>query len=51
MGARNPAFDVRLPTSQTGYVLDLGGVFVRDFHTGERRYGTIKDVGDAFWKN
>jgi trimethylamine--corrinoid protein Co-methyltransferase len=47
LGARDPARDVALPRSTTGYVLDLGGVFTRDFHTGERRYATLQDNDDA----
>ncbi|OQY08351.1 MAG: hypothetical protein B6I22_01005 [Desulfobacteraceae bacterium 4572_123] len=48
MAARNPQFDVALPTSNSGYVLDLGGVFTLDFHTRERRNGTLQDNADAF---
>ena len=47
LGARDPARDVALPRETTGYVLDLGGVFTRDFHTGERRYATLQDNNDA----
>ena len=47
LGARDPARDVALPRATTGYVLDLGGVFTRDFHTGERRYATKQDNDDA----
>jgi trimethylamine--corrinoid protein Co-methyltransferase len=47
LGSRDPARDVALPRETSGYVLDLGGVFTRDFHTGERRYATIQDNNDA----
>jgi len=47
LGSRDPARDVHLPRDSSGYVLDLGGVFTRDFHSGERRYGTVQDNGDA----
>ncbi len=47
LGGRDPARDVALPRATTGYVLDLGGVFTRDFKTGERRYATLQDNNDA----
>jgi len=47
LGARDPARDVALPRSTSGYVLDLGGVFTRDFKSGERRYATMQDNDDA----
>jgi trimethylamine--corrinoid protein Co-methyltransferase len=47
LGGRNPERDVALPSPFSGYVLDLGGVFTRDFHTGERRYATLQDNNDA----
>jgi len=47
LGARDPSRDVALPRDTTGYVLDLGGVFTRDFRTGERRYATLQDNDDA----
>jgi trimethylamine--corrinoid protein Co-methyltransferase len=47
LGGRDPARDVELPRSTAGYVLDLGGVFTRDFRTGERRYATLQDNADA----
>jgi trimethylamine--corrinoid protein Co-methyltransferase len=48
LGARNPKFDVALPSTQTRYLLDCGGVFTYDYKTGERRYSTLKDCSDAF---
>jgi trimethylamine--corrinoid protein Co-methyltransferase len=47
LGGRDTARDVALPRPTAGYVLDLGGVFTRDFHTGERRYATLQDNNDA----
>jgi trimethylamine:corrinoid methyltransferase-like protein len=44
LGARNPAFDFRLPAPVTGYGMDGTAAFVRDFETGERRYGTQHDI-------
>lgn len=47
LGGRTPEFDAPLPSPASGYVLDLGGVFTRDFRTGERRYATLQDNEDA----
>ncbi len=47
LGGRTPEFDVPLPSPTSGYVLDMGGVFTRDFRTGERRYATLQDNADA----
>jgi trimethylamine--corrinoid protein Co-methyltransferase len=47
LGGRTPEFDAPLPSPVSGYVLDLGGVFTRDFQTGERRYATAQDNADA----
>jgi trimethylamine--corrinoid protein Co-methyltransferase len=47
LGARDPARDVILPSPSSGYVLDLGGVFTRDFHSGERRHAREQDNTDA----
>jgi len=47
LGARDPSRDVVLPRPTAGYVLDMGGVFTRDFHTGERRYATLQDNADC----
>lgn len=44
LGARNPAFDYPLPSPVTRYGMDGTAAFVLDFHTGERRYGTLKDI-------
>ncbi|HSR21859.1 MAG TPA: trimethylamine methyltransferase family protein, partial [Anaerolineales bacterium] len=43
LGARVPEHDVPLPSACTGYVLDNGGIYIRDFKTGERRATTLQD--------
>lgn len=47
LGARNPAYDFTLPTPHTRYGIDGTAAFTLDFHSGERRYGTSKDIEDA----
>jgi trimethylamine--corrinoid protein Co-methyltransferase len=47
LGGRTPEFDAPLPSPSSGYVLDLGGVFTRDFRTGERRYAVLQDNEEA----
>ncbi|MCX7607956.1 MAG: trimethylamine methyltransferase family protein [Anaerolineales bacterium] len=47
LGARNPTYTYLLPSSITRYAMDGTGSFVIDFLTGERRYGTRKDIADA----
>ena len=42
-GARVPDKDIVLPSTLTGYVLDNGGIFTRDFRTGERRKANEQD--------
>jgi trimethylamine--corrinoid protein Co-methyltransferase len=42
-GARVPEKDFALPSTFSGYVLDNGGIFTRDFKTGERRNGSAQD--------
>jgi len=42
-GARVPDKDIVLPSTFTGYVLDNGGIFTRDFRTGERRNANAQD--------
>ena len=44
LGARNPAYDYPLPSQVTRYGLDGTAAFALDFHTGERRYGTLQDI-------
>jgi trimethylamine--corrinoid protein Co-methyltransferase len=43
LGARNPANDYPLPSQVSRYALDGTGAFVKDFYTGEHRYGTDLD--------
>jgi trimethylamine--corrinoid protein Co-methyltransferase len=47
LGARNPAYNLPLPTSNTRYGLDGTAAFALDFQTGERRYGTSTDIEKA----
>ena len=42
-GARVPEKDFALPSTFTGYVLDNGSIFTRDFKTGERRVASEQD--------
>jgi trimethylamine--corrinoid protein Co-methyltransferase len=44
LGARNPAYQLTLPTPFTRYCIDGTAAFVVDFETGERRYGTTRDI-------
>jgi trimethylamine--corrinoid protein Co-methyltransferase len=44
LGARNPAYNYRLPSSVTHYVIDGTCSFVLDLETGKRRYGTLADI-------
>jgi len=47
LGARNPAYDYPVPSPVTRYCIDGTASFVMDFATGERRYGTKKDIRDS----
>lgn len=44
LGARNPQYDFPMPSAATRYCIDGTAAFARDFHTGERRYGTRQDI-------
>ena len=44
LGARNPVHDYPLPSPVTRYCIDGTASFTVDFVTGERRYGTTKDI-------
>jgi trimethylamine--corrinoid protein Co-methyltransferase len=44
LGARNPIYDYPLPSTVTRYCIDGTATFAVDFHTGEKHYGTIKDI-------
>jgi trimethylamine--corrinoid protein Co-methyltransferase len=43
LGARVPEYDFPLPSTYSGWVLDNGGIFTRDFNTGERRPCNYQD--------
>ena len=43
LGGRLPEKDFNLPAKRSGYVLDNGGIFIRDFKTGERRVSNYQD--------
>jgi trimethylamine--corrinoid protein Co-methyltransferase len=47
LGARNPEHNFYLPAPFTRYGIDGTASFVLDFQTGERRYGTSKDIENA----
>src|SRR4030042_321334 len=47
LGARNPAHNFALPAPHTRYGIDGTAAFVLDFNTGQRRYGTSKDIENA----
>jgi trimethylamine--corrinoid protein Co-methyltransferase len=47
LGARNPAYNLSLPTPFTRYGIDGTAAFALDFYTSERRYGTSKDIENA----
>ena len=44
LGARNSVHDFPMPSLYTGYTLDGTASFTMDFETGQRRYGTLKDI-------
>ncbi len=47
LGARDPVHDFALPSPVTRYGLDGTAAFTIDFETGERRYGTRRDIEQA----
>ncbi|OGO61086.1 MAG: hypothetical protein A2032_04375 [Chloroflexi bacterium RBG_19FT_COMBO_49_13] len=47
LGARNPAYNFPLPAAYTRYGIDGTAAFTLDFHSGEKRYGTSKDIENA----
>jgi trimethylamine--corrinoid protein Co-methyltransferase len=47
LGARNPAHNYQLPSPVPHYAIDGTSAFVMDFETGERRYGTARDIEDS----
>ncbi|NPV84570.1 MAG: hypothetical protein HPY45_00995 [Anaerolineae bacterium] len=44
LGARNSSYDYPMPSPHTRYTMDGTSAFATDFETGERRYGTLKDL-------
>jgi trimethylamine--corrinoid protein Co-methyltransferase len=44
LGARNPAYDVALPSACPSYNLDGGVTYALDFYSGRRRYGRTEDL-------
>ncbi|MBN2148773.1 MAG: trimethylamine methyltransferase family protein [Anaerolineales bacterium] len=47
LGARNPAYSLELPTAVSRFCIDGTAAFAIDFHSGERRYGTLADIRDS----
>ncbi len=47
LGARNPVYDYPVPSSVSHYALDGTSAFALDFETGEKRYGTMKDIENS----
>jgi len=44
LGARNSNNNFTMPSAYTAYTLDGTASFALDFESGQRRYGTIKDI-------
>lgn len=44
LGARNAAYNYALPSPVPHYAVDGTSAFALDFETGEKRYGTVKDI-------
>jgi trimethylamine--corrinoid protein Co-methyltransferase len=47
LGARNPALSFAVPSPVSRYCIDGTAAFAVDFETGERRYGTCRDIQDS----
>jgi trimethylamine--corrinoid protein Co-methyltransferase len=47
LGARNPQYNFALPSQVTRYCIDGTAAFTRDYLSGERRYGMLKDIKDS----
>jgi trimethylamine--corrinoid protein Co-methyltransferase len=47
LGARNPAHNYPMPAPHTRYCMDGTAAFTLDFQSGDRRYGTSKDIENA----
>ncbi len=46
-GARNPEHSFQLPCGRPRYCIDGTAAFAQDFYTGERRYGTCKEIENS----
>lgn len=44
LGARNPMYNIDLPSKESWYTLDGCGIQAIDFHTGERRTAVTQDI-------
>ncbi|NMC13642.1 MAG: hypothetical protein GYA34_12270 [Chloroflexi bacterium] len=47
LGSRNPQYDLAMPSPISYYCMDGTAAFALDFESGERRYGTRKDIRNA----
>ena len=47
LGARNPEYDLPLPSPRTMFGLDGQATFTLDFQTGQRREGRLSDIADS----
>ena len=47
LGARNPAYSYGMPSSVTHYCIDGTAAFVLDFESGQKRYGTARDIENS----
>ncbi|HEY6073891.1 MAG TPA: trimethylamine methyltransferase family protein, partial [Anaerolineales bacterium] len=45
--ARNPAYSYPMPSTVTRYCIDGTAAFVLDFKTGQKRYGTARDIQES----
>jgi trimethylamine:corrinoid methyltransferase-like protein len=44
LGARNPAYNYPIPSAVSRYCIDGTAAFVLDYVSGQKRYGTLKDI-------
>jgi len=47
LGARNPAYNYPMPSPVSRYCIDGTAAFMLDFRSGQKRYGTLKDIEDS----
>lgn len=47
LGARNPVHNYAMPSAVTRYCIDGTAAFVLDSQSGQKRYGTSKDIEDS----